>query len=75
MGAVPHIQGAYISAGHNCWGILWSPASGKAMSELLLDGEASCVDLAPFSPARFMPQPEKGRRGRKQGSAPVGEQW
>lgn len=25
MGKVPHVRGAYISAGHNCWGILWAP--------------------------------------------------
>eukprot|EP00966_Prymnesium_polylepis_P024110 555284-Prymnesium_polylepis.2 len=55
------------------WGILWAPVSGKAMSELILDGEASCVDLAAFDPARFMPT--KTRRGRKRGEVAVGEQW
>ena len=73
MGKVPTVEGAYISAGHNCWGILWSPVSGKAMSELILDGAASCVDLRPFAPGRFM-RTSKGR-GRKRGEAPVGEQW
>ena len=73
MGRVPNIQGAYMSAGHNCWGILWAPVSGKAMSELIVDGEASCVDLRPFNPGRFMPK--KSGRGRKQGTRPVGEQW
>ena len=55
------------------WGILWAPVSGKAMSELILDGEASCVDLTAFDPARFMPA--KTKRGRKRGEVSVGEQW
>jgi len=73
MGEIPGLRGAYMSAGHNCWGILWAPVSGKAMSELLLDGKASCVDLSAFDPARFMPA--KSRRGRKRGEVAVGEQW
>ena len=43
MGRVPGVENAYISAGHNCWGILWAPVSGKAMSELMLDGKASTI--------------------------------
>ena len=43
------------------------------MSELVLDGEAKCVDLRPFNPARFAKQ--KTGRGRKRGEEPVGEQW
>eukprot|EP00930_Biecheleria_cincta_P050495 TRINITY_DN35667_c0_g1_i1.p1 TRINITY_DN35667_c0_g1~~TRINITY_DN35667_c0_g1_i1.p1 ORF type:complete len:446 (-),score=69.56 TRINITY_DN35667_c0_g1_i1:226-1563(-) len=77
MGKVGHVRGAYISAGHNCWGILWAPVSGLAMSELIMDGEASCVDLRHFSPGRFagMGIDPGGGRGRKKGSVPVGEQW
>mmetsp|Transcript_117745 Transcript_117745/g.208299 ORF Transcript_117745/g.208299 Transcript_117745/m.208299 type:complete len:106 (+) Transcript_117745:1-318(+) len=79
MGKVGHIRGAYISAGHNCWGILWAPASGKAMSELIVDGAASTIDLAAFSPGRFggaAAGANNGRkRGRKMGSVDVGEQW
>ena len=78
MGKISHLRGAYISAGHNCWGILWAPVSGKAMSEVVLDGAASCVDLAPFSPMRFVPKSAsklRSSRGRKQGTRAVGEQW
>jgi len=74
MGRIPHLRNAYISAGHNCWGILWAPVSGKAMSELILDGEAKCVDLKAFNPARFAKK-KTGGRGRKRGEEPVGEQW
>lgn len=77
MGKVGHVRGAYISAGHNCWGILWAPVSGLAMSELILDGAARCVDLARFSPGRFSTA-DAGHargRGRKMGITSVGEQW
>merc|ERR1711879_383163 len=66
MGKVGHIKGAYISAGHNCWGILWAPVSGKAMSELIVDGRATTVDLQPFAPGRFGSEinNQSGKRGR-----------
>ena len=44
------------------------------MSELIIDGEASCVDLRPFAPGRFTKR-AVGGRGRKKGQVPVGEQW
>lgn len=74
MGRVGGFTNAYISAGHNCWGILWAPVSGKAMSEVILDGEASCVDLRAFEPSRFAPK-KSGGRGRKMRDRNVGEQW
>jgi len=76
MGKVPGWSGAYINAGHNCWGIAWAPACGKAMSELILEGASRSVDLRPFDPARFAP-PGGGRggRGRKKGTVNIGEQW
>lgn len=48
--------------GHNCWGILWAPVTGKAMTELILDGVAHTVDLDPFDPGRFSchASPRKG---------------
>ena len=47
------VAGAYVATGAGCWGILCGPATGLAMSELVLDGAASSVDLAPFDPSRF----------------------
>ena len=58
-----------------CRGIAWAPACGKAISELVLDGESSSVNLAPFDPARFTPEQGRGGRGRKKKGADVGEQW
>jgi hypothetical protein len=46
--------------------------AGRAMAELIVDGESS-VDLAPFSPQRFMPRATT--RGRKKTGTSVGEQW
>ena len=75
MGKVPEFEGAYINAGHNCWGIAWAPACGKAIAELVLDGESKSVNLAPFDPARFTPDAKRGGRGRKRRGTSVGEQW
>jgi glycine/D-amino acid oxidase-like deaminating enzyme len=69
MGAVPGVDGAYVATGHSVWGMLNAPATGEAMSELMLDGAARHVDLAPFVPARLRPlEPARlrsARAGRK----------
>jgi glycine/D-amino acid oxidase-like deaminating enzyme len=51
MGAVPGVAGAYVATGHSVWGILNAPASGEAMSQLILDGRAD-LDLSAFDPRR-----------------------
>jgi glycine/D-amino acid oxidase-like deaminating enzyme len=56
MGKISHIDGAYVSAGHNCWGILWAPVCGQAMAELIVDGFCKVINLAPFNPMRFTRQ-------------------
>jgi glycine/D-amino acid oxidase-like deaminating enzyme len=53
IGRVPHTEGAYVATGHNVWGILNAPATGEAMSELILDGKAHTVDLRSFDPGRL----------------------
>lgn len=53
IGAVPGASAAYIAAGHSVWGILNAPATGEAMAELILDGEAKNVDLHAFTPGRL----------------------
>jgi len=74
MGKIPGINGAFISCGHNCWGILWGPISGKSMSELIVDGYSNCIDLKSFNPSRYMKK-NSNKRGRKKGIESVGEQW
>jgi glycine/D-amino acid oxidase-like deaminating enzyme len=51
IGAVPGVEGAYVATGHSVWGMLNAPATG----ELILDGAARHVDLAPFAPGRLPP--------------------
>lgn len=73
MGSIEGCTGAYINAGHNCWGIAWAPACGKAMAELVVHGSCDCLDLEPFNPKRFTPKSDS--RGRKRRGINVGEQW
>jgi glycine/D-amino acid oxidase-like deaminating enzyme len=73
MGEIPGVDGAFVSAGHNCWGILWAPASGLAMAELVATGKSSTIDLTAFRVNRFTRG--NSRRGKKKGEAEVGEQW
>lgn len=54
IGELPGMKGCFVATGHSCWGILNGPATGAALSELILDGQASIADLSSFSPARFV---------------------
>lgn len=60
IGEIPGVKGCYVATGHNCWGILNGPATGAAMAELIVDGQSTIVDLARFSPARFVGRRRKG---------------
>ncbi|HEY7508858.1 MAG TPA: FAD-binding oxidoreductase [Vicinamibacteria bacterium] len=53
LGEVPGIGGLHVVAGFSGMGFKIAPAVGLVMSELLLDGQAATVDLAPFRPGRF----------------------
>jgi glycine/D-amino acid oxidase-like deaminating enzyme len=53
IGGVPGVEGAYVATGHSVWGMLNAPATGEAMTELILDGQTRHVDLAPFAPGRL----------------------
>ena len=53
IGKIPRSKGIYVATGHNVWGVLNAPASGEAIAELITDGAAHSVDLAPFDPLRL----------------------
>jgi glycine/D-amino acid oxidase-like deaminating enzyme len=55
IGSVPGVKGAYVATGHSVWGILNAPATGEAMAELIIDGQARTVDLSAFGPGRLRP--------------------
>lgn len=79
IGVVPdQHEKVYVCAGHNCWGILWAPISGLAISELIVDGVCNSIDLRPFRVDRFGPSRTKKSQekyGRKKETQEVGEQW
>lgn len=53
IGAIPETDNtAFIATGHSCWGVLNSPATGKAIAETIVNGSSS-IDISPFSPSRF----------------------
>src|SRR6478752_2899283 len=47
-----------------------APATGEAMSELILDGTARHVDLAPFAPGRLPPLDPARLRGLSEARVP-----
>jgi len=53
LGGVPEIDGLYVCAGFSGMGFKISPAIGIVMAELLIDGNASSVDISSFGPERF----------------------
>ena len=79
LGALPGVANVFVATAANAWGILYAPVMGKAMAELLLDGEISVVNARPFAPRRFDTLTYRTllrQRGRTtaQGES-VGEQW
>lgn len=48
IGEIPEVKGAFIAAGHGCWGILNGPATGEAVAALLVDGKSHHVNLQSF---------------------------
>jgi glycine/D-amino acid oxidase-like deaminating enzyme len=48
------LAGLILATGHSCWGISNAPATGKAMSELIIDGNVSCMDVASLDPRRIL---------------------
>ncbi|KAK7757233.1 hypothetical protein SLS62_000782 [Diatrype stigma] len=54
IGPVPGLRGAVVAAGHTCWGIQNAPATGKLVSELVLEGRARSARLGGCDPARVL---------------------
>jgi sarcosine oxidase subunit beta len=46
-------EGFYLDCGFSGMGFKIAPAVGKCMSELILDGKTSTLDISDFSPTRF----------------------
>ncbi len=52
LGAVEEVEGFYLSAGWGGYGFMGSPAGGKLMAELIVEGKVPS-DIRPFNPNRF----------------------
>ena len=44
------LAGLVLATGHSCWGISNAPATGKVISELIMDGKVSCMEVASLDP-------------------------
>jgi sarcosine oxidase subunit beta len=53
LGELPQVRGLFVAAGFSGMGFKLSPAVGLVMSERILDGRATTVDITPFRPTRF----------------------
>jgi sarcosine oxidase subunit beta len=53
LGRLPGFERAYVAAGFSGHGFMHSPATGQLVAELILDGEARSVDVAPLALERF----------------------
>lgn len=47
------VPGVYVASGHTCWGIQNGPATGKLMSEIVLDGSAKSSNIDKLDPRKF----------------------
>ncbi len=56
LGRVPDVEGFILANGFSGHGFQHSPAVGKVIAELISEGRATTIDIAPFSVERF----EKG---------------
>jgi glycine/D-amino acid oxidase-like deaminating enzyme len=50
---VPGVEGLFCMVGFSGHGFKLAPAIGQAMSELILDGPVSSIDLSPLRFSRF----------------------
>lgn len=57
IGAAPGVGGLYLANGFSGHGVMHSPATGRVLAELVLEGEARSLDVTTLAPERF----EQGR--------------
>jgi sarcosine oxidase subunit beta len=53
LGRLPGFERAYVAAGFSGHGFMHSPATGQLMAELIVDGAAHSLDVAPLGLERF----------------------
>lgn len=53
LGPVPALQGFIVATGFSGHGFMHSPATGKLIAELIVDGRATTIDISPLGYERF----------------------
>jgi sarcosine oxidase subunit beta len=53
VSTVPEVSGLYVIAGFSGHGFMHGPIAGQLMAELIVDGRATTVDIAPLALDRF----------------------
>jgi sarcosine oxidase subunit beta len=53
LGATPEVGGFFLACGFSGHGFQHSPATGRVMAELILDGRTTGIDIAPLAVTRF----------------------
>ncbi len=53
LGYTGDVEGLVVAAGFSGHGFMQGPAIGACMAELILEGEATTVDISDFRPTRF----------------------
>ncbi|MCL4466879.1 MAG: FAD-binding oxidoreductase [Chloroflexi bacterium] len=53
IGESQQVKGFIVAAGFNGHGFMHSPATGKLIAELIVDGQATTIDISPLRPDRF----------------------
>ncbi|HSO75820.1 MAG TPA: FAD-binding oxidoreductase [Blastocatellia bacterium] len=53
IGKAPGVEGLFLSNGFSGHGVMHSPATGRIVSELILDGKSHTIDASPLRLERF----------------------
>jgi sarcosine oxidase subunit beta len=53
LSAVPEVEGLHVIAGFSGHGFMHGPIAGRLMAEVIADGRATTVDIAPLALGRF----------------------
>jgi sarcosine oxidase, subunit beta len=53
LGRAPGVENFYLANGSSGHGVMHSPALGQLLSEIILDGEATTIDVRALRPSRF----------------------
>jgi sarcosine oxidase, subunit beta len=53
LGAAPNCPNLYLANGSSGHGVMHSPALGRLLAEIIMDGKASSLDTFPLRPSRF----------------------